>query len=78
MTPDRRTIFALFSLAFGLRILYAALIGTNPDLVPNPLTHDYYPYHIPIVSWADLRAWWPVLAYALLTAGIFAALWPGP
>jgi tetratricopeptide (TPR) repeat protein len=34
---------------------------------PHPLTHDYYPYHIPIVSWADLRAWWPVLAYALLT-----------
>ncbi len=25
--------------------------------VPYPLTHDYYPYHVPIVTWSDVRAW---------------------
>lgn len=24
--------------------------------VPHPLTHDYYPYHVPLVSWGDWRA----------------------
>lgn len=33
MTPDRRTLLALFSLAFGLRILYAVIIGDDPDVV---------------------------------------------
>jgi len=33
LTPDRRTLLALFSLAFGLRILYAVIIGDNPDVV---------------------------------------------
>jgi len=41
MTPDRRTLLALFSIAFGLRILYAAVIGTNPDFNPLPLTYDF-------------------------------------
>jgi 4-amino-4-deoxy-L-arabinose transferase-like glycosyltransferase len=33
LTPDRRTLLALFSLAFGLRILYAVLFGSDPDVV---------------------------------------------
>ena len=33
MTPDRRTLLALFSLAFGLRILYAVIFGSDPDVV---------------------------------------------
>jgi 4-amino-4-deoxy-L-arabinose transferase-like glycosyltransferase len=41
VSPDRRTILALFSLAFGLRILYAVLVGTNPEIVPNPYTNDF-------------------------------------
>lgn len=24
--------------------------------VPTPLTHDYYPYHVPLVGWGDWRA----------------------
>ena len=41
MTPDRRSILALFSLAFGFRILYAAIVGSNPDFVANAYTYDF-------------------------------------
>lgn len=34
---------------------------------PHPLTHDYYPYHIPKISWNDFRAIGPLLLYAGLT-----------
>ena len=43
MTPDRRTLLALFSLAFGLRILFAAVFGSNPDVITN---HETYGYRI--------------------------------
>ncbi|NIM19130.1 MAG: hypothetical protein GTO51_01975 [Candidatus Latescibacteria bacterium] len=38
MTADRRTLLALFSIAFGLRILFAAIIGTQPGFNPNLVT----------------------------------------
>jgi 4-amino-4-deoxy-L-arabinose transferase-like glycosyltransferase len=41
LTPDRRIIFALFSITFGIRILYAVLVGTDPDIIPNPITYDF-------------------------------------
>ena len=41
MTPDRRTLLALFSLAFGLRVLFAAVFGGNPAIVPISDTYDY-------------------------------------
>ena len=41
MTLDRRTLLALFSLAFGLRILYAALLGSSPDMIAMHETYDY-------------------------------------
>lgn len=41
MTPDRRTLLALFSLAFGLRILFAAVFGANPEFVSVQETYDY-------------------------------------
>lgn len=28
---------------------------------PHPLTHDYYPYHIPILNWGDWRVWLSLL-----------------
>lgn len=34
--------------------------------IPHPLTHDYYPYHIPIMEWTD----WQVLLSLLLYAGM--------
>lgn len=41
MTPDRRTLLALFSLAFGLRILFAAVFGSDPAVIPVSDTYDY-------------------------------------
>jgi len=37
---------------------------------PHPLTHDYYPYQIPIINWSDIRAIVPVILYVGL--GIIA------
>lgn len=37
--------------------------------VPHPLTFDYYPYHIPIIGWLDLRAIIPLLLY--LAIGVY-------
>lgn len=33
---------------------------------PHPLTHDYYPYQIPIIAWNDYRAIIPFIFYAFL------------
>jgi len=41
LTPDRRTLLALFSLAFGLRLLFAAVFGSNTGIVPVSETYDY-------------------------------------
>ncbi len=35
---------------------------------PHPLTHDYYPYHVPLVGLDDLRALVPLLVYLALAA----------
>lgn len=40
--------------------------------VPNPLTHDYYPYHVPKVGWDDWRALVSLALYVGLGAW---ALW---
>lgn len=41
MTPDRRTLLALFALAFGLRIVFAAVFGSNLAVFPVSDTYDY-------------------------------------
>jgi 4-amino-4-deoxy-L-arabinose transferase-like glycosyltransferase len=41
LTPDRRIILALFSIAFGVRILYAVLIASQPDIVVDPITYEF-------------------------------------
>ncbi|MFN8295140.1 MAG: glycosyltransferase family 39 protein [Chitinophagales bacterium] len=35
---------------------------------PHPLTYDYYPYHIPIIHWTDVRALLPLFIYIFLIA----------
>jgi tetratricopeptide (TPR) repeat protein len=39
---------------------------------PHPLTYDYYPYHIPIIHWTDIRALLPLFIYISLIA---LAIW---
>lgn len=41
MTPDRRTLFALFSLAFGLRIVFAAVFNGDPGVISFTDTYGY-------------------------------------
>ena len=41
-------------------------------LVPHPLTHDYYPYHIPIMNWGNISSILSFLLYAGM--GVFAVL----
>ncbi len=40
--------------------------------VPHPLTHDYYPYHVPKVGWSDWRALASVALYVGM--GVWALL----
>jgi len=37
-------------------------------IFPHPLTHDYYPYQIPLIELADLRAIIPLILYLALAA----------
>ena len=39
---------------------------------PHPLTHDYYPYHIPIMNWGNIKVIISILIYAIIT--IYAVL----
>lgn len=45
--------------------------------VPQPLTHDYYPYHVPIVTWSDVRAWGSLLFLATIIFWALGQLWQG-
>lgn len=46
MVGGERLATIFLSLGWYLKLLF----------VPHPLTHDYYPYHVPKVSWSDWRA----------------------
>ena len=37
-------------------IMYTLGIYLKLLIIPHPLTHDYYPYQIPIINWVDWRA----------------------
>ncbi len=39
--------------------------------IPHPLTHDYYPYHVPKVNWSDWRALGSLALYALMIGVAF-------
>lgn len=40
-------------------------------LIPHPLTHDYYPYHVPKVGWGDWRALVSLAIYLGMAAWAF-------
>ena len=51
-----------YGMSFGEKtatIFYTLLIYLKLLFYPHPLTHDYYPYHIPVMSWSD---WAPIVS----------------
>ncbi|GLR17038.1 hypothetical protein [Portibacter lacus] len=53
-------------------IFYTLIIYLKLSIVPHPLTHDYYPFHIPTMEWTDFL---PILSLVMyLAMGVFA-LW---
>ena len=56
---------ATTSQKFGT-IFYTLGLYIKLLLFPHPLTHDYYPYHIPLIPLADLRAVIPFILYLFL------------
>ncbi|MCO6485103.1 MAG: glycosyltransferase family 39 protein [Saprospiraceae bacterium] len=44
-------------------IFYTLGLYLKLMVFPHPLTHDYYPYAIPIMSWTDWKVWVSLLAY---------------
>jgi protein O-mannosyl-transferase len=55
-TPEKyATIF--YTLGLYIKLLF----------IPYPLTHDYLPYHIPIMHWSNVRVITSLLIYVVLT-----------
>ncbi|MCC6412082.1 MAG: glycosyltransferase family 39 protein [Saprospiraceae bacterium] len=54
MNPGEKLATIFLTLGWYLKLLF----------VPNPLTHDYYPYHVPKVNWSDWRALLSLALYA--------------
>ena len=62
MTGGEKYATIFLTLGWYLKLLF----------VPHPLTHDYYPYHVPKVSFSDWRA---LLSFAgYMAMGIWAVL----
>ena len=52
-------------------ISYTLLKYLGLSIVPHPLTHDYYPYAIPILNWGDYRAILGLVAHIGLVVIMF-------
>lgn len=61
MTTGERYATIFMTLGWYVKLLF----------VPHPLTHDYYPYHVPKIGWGDWRALASLALYAGMTAWAF-------
>ncbi|MBP7273527.1 MAG: hypothetical protein KA974_06780 [Saprospiraceae bacterium] len=52
-------------------ILYTLLLYVKLLFFPHPLTHDYYPYHIPRMTWGN---WQPYVTFLLYLAAFVYAM----
>ena len=55
-------------------IFYTLLIYLKLNVFPHPLTHDYYPYHIPIMNFGKILVWISIILH-LIMAGSSLYLW---
>lgn len=61
-TDSQKIGTILFTLGLYVKLLF----------FPHPLTHDYYPYHIPLIDFTDPRSIIPLILYSgLLAYAIF-------
>jgi len=61
------TVSEKFATVFYTLLLYLRLL-----IIPHPLTYDYYPYHIPILTWSNIWSIISLIVYLFL--GIYALL----
>ncbi|MCX6256646.1 MAG: tetratricopeptide repeat protein [Bacteroidia bacterium] len=59
-------LYATISEKFAT-IFYTLWIYIRLLVFPHPLTFDYYPFHIPIIGWGDIRAFLPFILYLAIT-----------
>ncbi len=52
-------------------IMLTLLLYLKLCIFPHPLTHDYYPYHIPIMDFGNWQVWVSILIYLAIVALIF-------
>ncbi|MBT8229019.1 MAG: DUF1736 domain-containing protein [Bacteroidia bacterium] len=52
-------------------IFYTLMVYIRLNIFPHPLTHDYYPYHIPVLNFEDYRVWLSILFHLFLASGVF-------
>ncbi len=69
MTPDRRTLLTLFAFAFGVRVLYAVVMGDNPDVISIHETYDFRVAARMLDGWA-----WLTTPFSPLAPGYLIAL----
>jgi protein O-mannosyl-transferase len=55
-------------------VMYTLLEYLRLMVFPHPLTHDYYPYQVPIMHWGMLWPWLGFFAYAAVTFYAFRGL----
>jgi hypothetical protein len=58
MTISEKFATIIFTLGWYLKLLF----------IPYPLTHDYYPYHVPKMNWSDIRVIGSLVTYTLMSA----------
>lgn len=61
-TPGEHYASVFYTLGEYIRLL----------IFPHPLTFDYYPFHIPLIAWSDIRAIVPLVFYIVI--GIIAII----
>lgn len=55
-------------------VMYTSLLYLKLCIFPYPLTHDYYPFHIPILNFSDWRVILSLIVYSAIISAIFI-LW---